>query len=490
VIPSLNNLILFFALLAGCSAPSARLTFPTAPISRTDRGWFYDVHHHGRADFALLANDTGGLDSVAYDDAGTGHFNRVYKLDDYANAGVAHLIVLLDSIPYEAIAERYRCGDFRWFDPPQKVIPPFPSLTELCYGRLLGCPPLEGMVDDYYDRDAGKSADVLWQRLLNDYREPWERRLAYSASMYESGLAYLHPREWYAAELARAKQTFDDSPDRVTLVYFSSASSMLSRYGKAGLNEVLDGIGRMCVQILYERQGAVKLTLMADHGHNLMRTTNISLESPLTAAGFHVTDKLEGPNDVVLELHGLVTYTGVRTNRPEAVARTLSVCPQVSLAAYMDGSRVIVRNAQGSAAIECRQHRLRYVPLDADVLGYRDVIETLRTAGKADADGYVSDDDWFAATLDNEYPDGPRRLWDAFHGMVTHPPEVMITTHDGYCAGRKSFEVFIKMASTHGSLNQVNSATFVMTMTGRVKGPLRTADVMGTIEPGFTPRVK
>lgn len=477
-------------LFSGCSAPSARLTFPAEPLEHSARGVFYDVHHRGRPDFALLADASGRIDSIAYDDAGEGRFDRVYHLSDYADRDVPHLIVLLDSIPFQAMADRYAAGDFRWFDPPQKVIPPFPSLTEICYSRLLGAPPLEGFVDDYYDRDTAVSADTMWQRVLSNYREPWERRLNYSASMYQSGLAYLHPREWYQAELALAKQSFDQSPDRVTIVYFTSASAMLSKYGKAGLNEVLDGIRRMCLQILYERQGAVKITMMADHGHNLMATTNISLNSTLEAAGFHASPQLRGPNDVVLELQGLVTYLGVRTTRPAEVARALGTCPQVTLASYMDRDRVIVRDARGSALIEYRNQKFRYRPIDHDVLGYEPVIALLKAAGKASADGFISEDDWFEATLDQQYPDGPRRIWDAFHGTVTHPPEVMITIRDGYCAGRGDFQAFIRMASTHGSLNQVNSATFVMSMTGRVRRLLRTGEVLGVIEPGFVAKVR
>jgi hypothetical protein len=276
----------------------------------------------------------------------------------------------------------------------------------------------------------------------------------------------------------------------VTIVYVATASSMLSKYGQAGLDEVLAGVQRFCLQVLYERQGAVKITLLADHGHNLMPSTNVDLSFWLRQAGFNVADRLTNPTDVVLELQGLVTYVGVRTDRAPQVSAALCKCPQVDLAAYLDGTRVIVRNAQGSAAIECRDHQLRYVPVDADVLQYAKVIEQLRAAGKVDADGYIADADWFAATVDSQYPDGPRRLWDGFHGTVVHPSEVMLTMKDGWCAGRPAFEKFIKMASTHGSLNQVNTATFVMTMTGRVHQPMRMRDELQTIEPGFVPPVR
>src|SRR5438045_195099 len=122
---------------------------------------------------------------------------------------------------------------------------------------------------------------------------------------------------------------------------------------------------------------------------------------------------------------------------------------------YMQGDRVIVRDSLGSAAIDSRDGKVKYSPIDRDVLKYQDVL-------KGASDGFVDDDRWFAATLDHEYPDAPRRIWDAFHGEAVNPPTVMLAIRDGWCAGEKGFEKFITMQSTHGGLNQVNTATFVM----------------------------
>ena len=63
----------------------------------------------------------------------------------------------------------------------------------------------------------------------------------------------------------------------------------------------------------------------------------------------------------------------------------------------------------------------------------------------------------------------------------------MFTTKDGYCAGLQTYEQYITMESTHGGLNQLDSATFLMSMTGRVARPLRSRDILGCIEPGFEP---
>ena len=131
-------------------------------------------------------------------------------------------------------------------------------------------------------------------------------------------------------------------------------------------------------------------------------------------------------------------------------------------------------------AIEGRDGKILYTPITRDVFGYKNVI-----------DGFASRERWFTATCDLEYPDAPTRVWEAFHERVVDPPDVMFTTRDGRYAGLASFEKFIHIESTHGSLNQINSATFLLTMTGRVKSAttLPTRDVMRTIEPGWRPAV-
>src|SRR5205085_9429231 len=134
------------------------------------------------------------------------------------------------------------------------------------------------------------------------------------------GLGYLNPRPWYAAELARARKALDDSPDRVTIVYVTTASAMMSKYGRAGMDEILDGARQLCLQILYERHGAVKISMMADHGHNLMASKFISLEAPLKAAGFHPAAHLHRPNDTLLEVNAVIPLACVRKPQPEKVA--------------------------------------------------------------------------------------------------------------------------------------------------------------------------
>lgn len=461
--------------LMGC-APHTRLSFPTHALE-TRGGWeWFDVNHDGRGDFAVDA------DHVGYDDDQDGALDRVYRLSDYQNESVPHLIIMLDSIPFHSIADRYARGDFRFFPPPQKIIPIFPTLTEISYTNFLHAPPLPGMIDDFYDHQTNKMNSGLWHRFSGN-EEPWEQRLAYHAKFWEGGLTYLNPRGWFPAEMARVRDAIDRSPDRMTLVYVISASGMMSKYGADAIDEMFDQVRQLCLQLLYERQGALKISVMADHGHNLSPSKNVHLPEILKAAGFRPTDQLRDANDVVMELDGLLTYAGVITAQPAKVSDVLVRREEIEFAMYLEGDRVIVRNDKGSAAIDCRDGKVRYRPVDADVLKYQPVLDALKT------NDFVSDDDWFRATLDHEYPDAPRRIWDAFHGTCVNPPTIILTLKDGYCAGDPSFEKFITMKSTHGGLNQANSATFIMSMTGRIDSPMRMKDVLQKLEPGFRPRV-
>ncbi len=177
----------------GCAAPSGRLTFPSHPLSRTADAVWYDLSGKRTRDFGLAYDANGKVSALLYDDLHDGTISRTYRLADYADADVPHVIVLLDSIPYQSVVDRYNVGGFRYCAPPQKIIPPFPSLTEICYSSVLHCPPLTGMIDQSYDPKTRQARSGLWPRIWG-YEEPWEQRCDYHASYSEGGLSFLDPR--------------------------------------------------------------------------------------------------------------------------------------------------------------------------------------------------------------------------------------------------------------------------------------------------------
>jgi len=470
-------------LLSGCLTPHEKLSFPTTAMSRSAEARWYDVDGNKRADFAVMTDAAGRLQSLGYDDDEDGQPDRTYPRDE-SPAPRPHLIVMLDSIPFSVVETRFNAGEWPWFEPPRKVIPPFPTMSGLIFTAITHAPPLPGMINRYYDRTKGKTDNRIVSRAMGE-ENPWHQRLHYRAKYWQNGLAFLKPRHWYAAELVRLKKAFDACSDRVCVVYVASSSGMLSRYGEDGLNESLDGLTQLCLQLLHERQGDVDISVLADHGHNLTPGERIDLEPTLREAGFTPARRLKKPHDVVIENDGMVNYIGLHTNEPAGVATALIAREEIQLAMHLEGEGVIVRDAKGSAVIDHRAGRLRYRPVEHDVLGYEEVVSRLRSEGKADAEDFIAADDWFDATLDHEFPDGPPRIWQAFHGLVENTPDVMLTVRDGWCTGLGFLELFITMQSTHGGIDQTHSATFVMTTTGRADCAMRSDDVLEVIEPGI-----
>ncbi|MCK4850665.1 MAG: hypothetical protein KAT11_04895, partial [Phycisphaerae bacterium] len=88
----------------------------------------------------------------------------------------------------------------------------------------------------------------------------------------------------------------------------------------------------------------------------------------------------------------------------------------------------------------------------------------------------------------HEYPDALARIWRAFHGLVQNTPAVVVTAKDGWYFGKGKFDFFVDIASTHGSLNYVNSVTFAMTTAGPLPRDLRVVDLFKALSRlGLTP---
>ena len=67
--------------------------------------------------------------------------------------------------------------------------------------------------------------------------------------------------------------------------------------------------------------------------------------------------------------------------------------------------------------------------------------------------------------------------------LAENPPDVIANLRDGACYGSRFFHVMIgKVASTHGSLNRINSTTFALTMLGELPPAMRSHDVLPALE--------
>jgi hypothetical protein len=226
--------------------------------------------------------------------------------------------------------------------------------------------------------------------------------------------------------------------------------------------------------LMYATKGQIDITLMSDHGHNLITSRRIIIDQDLARMGYRVTDRLLGPGDVVVPAFGLVNCAALYTQSPERVAGDLVGVEGIELTCYAtDSGDVVVSGRTGRAVVSRRNGALRYTVITGDPLKLEPVIRGLAAAGQVDDEGFVNDAALFAALIDHEYPDVLHRVHRAFNGLIQHPPDVMASLADGYCWGSPFMARFMNVAATHGNLNRRASTGFVMSTAASLPPALR-----------------
>ncbi|MCG3179042.1 MAG: hypothetical protein BIFFINMI_01373 [Phycisphaerae bacterium] len=474
--------LFLFTLLPGCAGPGPELA-PIAPLSveaSADGGAArsYDFSGDGVADYVERLDAAGRLVSIRFDSAGNGALDGEVRLADPARlASARRLLIILDSVPWEVVDEVRRQGRFAAFGPPSHIVAPFPVLTDLSLNEFFARSPAPGAEAEYFDRQAGRLVDP-YKVYFDQSNAPWLADTDYNLPFKNHWALYLWPDPWFARELHDIQAQFTATPDAACMVgYCAGTSALGARYGRSGHVRALIEVDRLCQWLLRRTQGRLEITLMSDHGHHLGRRRIALLSDLLTRMGYHVGKTLKNPDDVIVPEFDVVTYAGVFTRSPERVARDLVGCEGMELTAWLEGDAVRVVGRPGAARItRSPDGRLKYAPESGDPLGLAGVLKGLASAGKADAAGFVSDADWFDATMRHEYPDAVDRLWGAFHGLVVNVPDVLVSTDDEHFCGSPFMARYVDLIGAHGNLRQMSTYGFMMTTAGDLPPFMRMRD--------------
>jgi len=511
--------ILAGLLSVACAGPAPRL-FPAEPLVREDLPGGtvelrYDLDDDGAADFAECLSPEGRIVALRYgpaNGAGAADANTVV-LAALAADECRELLIILDSIPFGLVEAARDAGRFRLFYPPSRIISPFPVMTDVCLSEFFAVSPCPGVESNYYD---GERLTDGYGTYLGEANLPWLRFTDYHLDPRLHGWAYLRPRAWLDHELRRTQELFRESAARTFAAYSVAPSGIGMKHGREGHRACLARLDRFCKFIAYETRGRVRITLMSDHGHNFVRSRRLNLSRLLAHEGYRPTDSLRRPGDVVIPEFGLVTCAAIHTREPGKVAAAVVGFEGVDLAAYLDdrsgsdedrpqpacgtgvlpvdprvispsrrrchkAGRVVVLSADGRATLSRLGGGYRYVAEVGDPLQLVPILERLRADDLVDADGFVADAVLFDATVDHAYPDAVHRLWRAFHGLVRHTPDVLVSLEDGRRHGDFFMSELLKPAATHGNLLAPGSSGFVMTMAGPLPAVLRMEDVRAAL---------
>jgi hypothetical protein len=355
-------------------------------------------------------------------------------------------------------------------------------MTDLALADLFRCGPCLACQALYFDRAANRLSNSS-AVYLHAQNSPWVRFMDYRCSFWWDVLVYLDPQPVFNHEMNGMLREFRRHEQGRACAYSVGSAGLGTRGGRPAIEQYLRAVDQLCERIVYERRGRVKITLTADHGHNLVENRLISFDQVLTEAGYHPARALRGPRDVVTISYGLVTYAELFTADPAGVVECLVRHPDVDFACYPEGDEVVVRDQRGQARIWRAAQGFIYDLTAGDPLQLAETIARLRAQGKVTDAGEIDDEAFFAATLEHDYPDALDRLWRAFHALVGHAPDLIVNLRDGACHGWRFFRDMVgKVSSTHGSLNRANSTTFVMTMLGEPPPAMRTRDVLPALQ--------
>ncbi len=491
------GLVAVFASMAVVSASGCHksVTFPGKPVKAPPAGATgetpvgYAIESKDQHDYFEIRDASRRVVRLEFVCNGNTESVELAKVD---RAAVPHIVIALDGVPFQVVEAMWREGHFRLFPAPTRTVGTYPSMTDLCYNELLHTSPSPGLQAKYYDC---KKNDIVGGtgNYLSGENSPWEARLDYRfrISAWRNAYAYTYPWKLFNEELAGMKRVFDEASGPVTKIGYSFVTAGIgTRFGEKGMHDYLEVIERFAQQITYQRRGKVSITLTADHGHNMQAGKWVSFKKYLEGRGWRIRDSISNDNDVATVEFGLVTYAAFNTCKPEKLAVDLMGHETVDLVTYSEGDVVMVIRGTEKARITAgpqkdangRPTACRYEPLRGDPLHYGPVIEKLKVAGKVSADGFVNHDACFLETLDHEYPDAPWRIWTGFHYLVSNPANVIASLKDPWFNGSAFFNFMVTDLSSHGSLNRLNSETFVLSNRKELPAAIQQTEILGALE--------
>ena len=480
----LTSTVAAMMVAVGCAGPGPKL-LPAAPMTITSQpdggaSHRYDTNRDGRWDYSERLSPDGRVVFLRFDTNADNVVDLEVDRTVAAAAGeMRHLIILLDSVPFVMVRDLWAQGRFRLFYKPSRVISPFPVMTDLAFSEFFGVSPSRAVEAQFYN---GARRNTGVDDYLNQENSKWLRSVDYYLPFLSHASVYMKPEAWVDHELAQIQRRFAQSDASQFIGYVVGTSALGARLGRNGHHTGLVRLDRLCRTIMHRTRGRTHITLLSDHGHDLVRSQRIELTHCLSRCGYRVRNSLTESMDVVVPQFGPVTCAAIYTAVPASVARDVVGIDGVELAAYRDDDDGVVVIGRGERARITRSVAgFRYDPVLGDPLQLRPVLDAFAQNGEMNADGFVDDAQWFAATTDHVYPDAIHRLWRAFHGLVEHTPDVLLSLEENWHWGGATLSSALNLAAAHGNLRTLSSTGFVLTTAGKLPETLRMQDLRAAL---------
>lgn len=403
------------------------------------------------------------------------------------------LILCVDGIPYAAVKRLQRQGRFPLFQPPSRIISPFPAMTNVALKELFGAASPSGYEAFYFDRElnrlSGGASTYLQRRTRSLHVRTYHQFVDYQEPVHFEFLVYVMPPQIYRADLEGFLAKFAASNAPVFSGYLKSTDGLIHVGGQEQLDWALRLLDEALTKLWEAHQGKLEMTLFSDHGNNMVGGRRLLIKDHIRRRHYHVGSRLHSEPSVVVPEFGLVSFAAVYlAGDPAPLARDLARLDGVEFAICRQHDAVVVTNRAGQASItyDPRQRTYRYEPENADPLNLQPVMRQLQDRGQMDGEGFVRDRAWFAATTDHLFPDVVHRLYQAMGEQVVNRADILLSLEDGAYVGHALFDGLVELVATHGSARASSSTGFLMSTHRQFPAYLRASDVPAHLT--LTPR--
>jgi hypothetical protein len=419
---------------------------------------------------------------TAWDTDGDGTWDEFTTLrDNFTRPGLRTppkrwLVVCLDGVPLGEMQSLWDRGHFREFFRPTATVSTLPSDTETAMTEVLHAKPVPGYEHVYFGRGENRIRGGFWITLTG-FGIPYVHVLDYDTPGWAKIVHFVVTRKAYRADVGRFRDNFLASSAPVFLAHIAASDGLLHVDKLETAEPLLSEFENALSEIYFQAHGDLGLIVFSDHGNTETPSRAAHVETFLAQRGWQIRESVRGPRDVAIPSYGLVAFAAIYC-RPEAI-ETIAENLRGIEGADVIVSRLANGSVDGGANLEARiraaaspatadlawspdGRKYRYTAHDGDPLGLVPVFDSLRAAGKLDANDFASDADLFAATSLAAFPDSAARIRAWTMNQVRNPADILLSFKPGYYHGIESFRHIVNLAGTHGGLERSGSLGFVM----------------------------
>jgi len=394
------------------------------------------------------------------------------------------LVILIDGVAYRDVValqsgitytnargrQATRQAFHEGYFPVSRLISTFPSASDVAWSEILGNRPLPGYQRTYLCAATGEliRQNGVTTSMEYELQMHWELE-----SGIRRALGYVYPSSTFRHEVGELVQAFLESAGGSDAFYGMIRASDDAQHTTGDILKLLCFLDRqlqkLCALYRAVEGHDLEILMLSDHGNNHAGAgKRVQVRSYLKRAGYHLTDAIRNPEDLVLPTVGIQNWVEINC-APGEIGKLALMLAELEgvdvVTARLPGpaGHFLVLNGEGDRALivaDPGRDSYRYEVQRGDPLGYAPVVAALTERGCFEESGFASAQAWTEATMAHRYPLAPERIVRGHTRLALNPAPLLISLENGYIHSSwmlKQLSSLMRMGGTHGGLDDLCS---------------------------------